>query len=125
MPRIVHFELAADDLDRAERFYADLFGWSFNRWEGPDGFVYVMVNTGPEEQTGINGGLVRRDEAGAGTTIMLELVESIDDYTGKIEAAGGTITVPKFPVPGVGYGAYFTDTEGNRLGLFQSDESAA
>lgn len=125
MPRIVHFELAADDLDRAERFYADLFGWSFNRWEGPDGFVYVMVNTGPEEQTGINGGLVQRAEAGAGTTIMLELVESIDDYTGKIEEAGGTITVPKFPVPGVGYGAYFTDTEGNRLGLFQSDESAA
>lgn len=125
MPRIVHFELAADDLDRAERFYGDLFGWSFNRWEGPDGFAYVMVNTGPEEQTGINGGLVRRGEAGAGTTIMLELVESIDDYTGKIEAAGGTITVPKFPVPGVGYGAYFTDTEGNRLGLFQSDESAA
>ena len=124
MPRIVHFELSAEDIDRAQQFYSDLFGWTFNRWESPEGFVYVMVNTGPEE-TGINGGLVPRTEAAAGTTIMLDLVQSIDDYTDKIAAAGGVITVPKFAVPGVGYGAYFTDPEGNRLGLFQSDESAA
>lgn len=126
MPRIVHFELSADDLDRAQQFYADLFGWTFNKWEGPNGFVYVMVNTGPDDQPGINGGLLQRAPGqSAGATIMLELVESIDDYTAKITAAGGHIAVPKFPIPGVGYGAYFHDPEGNRLGLFQSDTTAS
>ena len=98
MPRIVHFELSAADLDRAQQFYADLFGWTFNKWEGPNGFVYVMVNTGPDDQPGINGGLLQRAPGPpAGATIMLELVESIDDYTAQITAAGGHIAVPKFP----------------------------
>ena len=126
MPRIVHFELSADDLDRAQKFYADLFGWTFNKWEGPNGFVYVMVNTGPDDQAGINGGLLQRAPGQpAGAVIMLELVDDIDDYAAKITAGGGSITVPKFPVPGVGYGTYFNDPEGNRFGLFQSDETAA
>ena len=124
MPRAIHFELYADDPERAARFYADSFAWSVERWQGESGPVYWLLTTGEESHPGINGDIQRRSDPAAATSIILA-VSSVDDSAAKIAAAGGVITVPKFAVPGVGYGAYFTDPEGNRLGLFQSDESAA
>ena len=124
MPRVVHFEIYADDMERAEQFYHDIFDWTVDKWEGENGFVYSLVSTGDAAQPGINGGLLQRPDPAAVTTIMLE-VPSIDDYAGKITDGGGTVTVPKFAVPGVGYAAYFTDTEGNPFGIFQDDSSAA
>jgi predicted enzyme related to lactoylglutathione lyase len=48
----------------------------------------------------------------------------VDDFVNKIVASGGKVVMPKTPVPGVGYMAYFQDTEGNTFGLMQQDESA-
>ncbi len=124
MPRVVHFEVYADDKERAAKFYGDLFGWTVNKWEGEGGFVYWLLDTGKEPEQGINGGLMQRPEPGAITNIMLD-VPSVDEYTAKITAGGGTVTVPKFAVPGVGYAAYFTDTEGNPFGIFEDDSTAA
>ena len=58
MPRVVHFEIHAGDPERAVNFYRTLFGWTFQKWEGP--MDYWLVMTGPDDQPGINGGLVRR-----------------------------------------------------------------
>ena len=58
MPRVVHFEIHAGDPDRAVNFYKTLFDWQFQKWEGP--MEYWMVITGPDDQPGINGGLMRR-----------------------------------------------------------------
>jgi predicted enzyme related to lactoylglutathione lyase len=58
MPRVVHFEIHAGDPERAVSFYQTLFGWNFQKWEGP--MEYWMVITGPDDQPGINGGLMRR-----------------------------------------------------------------
>ncbi len=124
MPRVVHFEVYADDLDRASQFYGDVFGWSVNKWEGEGGFVYWLVNTGEEPAQGINGGLLQRPDPAAVTTVILD-VPSVDDYTDKIAGSGGTLLVPKFAVPGVGYAAYFKDTEGNPFGIFEDDSAAS
>ena len=58
MSRVVHFEIHAGDPERAINFYEKLFGWTFQKWEGP--MPYWLVITGPDDQRGINGGLIKR-----------------------------------------------------------------
>ena len=124
MPRVVHFEVYADDMDRAAKFYGEVFGWTVNKWEGEGGFAYWLVNTGEEPEQGINGGMVQRSSPETVTTIMLD-VPTVDEYVDKITSGGGTVAVPKFAVPGVGYAAYFKDTEGNTFGIFEDNSEAA
>jgi len=57
MPRIIHFEIHADTPERAVKFYQELFGWEFTKWEGP--MPYWLIKTGPDGQPGINGGCCR------------------------------------------------------------------
>ncbi len=120
MPRVVHFELPADDPERATRFYRDVFGWQIQKWEQED---YWLVETGKDEP-GINGGILRRNPGQMVTTNTLG-VPSVDEYVDKITAAGGKVVAPKMAVPTVGYLAYCQDTEGNVFGIMQSDTSAA
>ena len=56
MNRPVHFEIPADDVERAVAFYQKTFGWTIKKWDGP--IPYWMVTTGPEDEGGINGGKV-------------------------------------------------------------------
>ncbi len=119
MPRPIHFELPADDPERAAKFYQDIFQWKIKKWDGP--MDYWMVETG--EGPGINGGLLKRPHPGAGTVNTIG-VEDLDAMIAKVEKAGGKVAVPRMAVPGVGYLAYCTDTEGNMFGLMQPDVSA-
>jgi predicted enzyme related to lactoylglutathione lyase len=122
MPRVTHFELPADEPARAVAFYERVFGWSFKRWDGP--MDYWMVTTGPGEQPGIDGGLMKRQKPGAPPVNVID-VTSLDETVAAIGRAGGRIVVPKMPVPGVGWVAYFLDTEQNMVGLMQPDPAAA
>ncbi len=124
MPRVVHFEVYADELERAARFYGDVFGWSVKKWEGEGGFTYWLVDTGEKPAQGINGGIVQRTTPGAVTTVVLD-VPSVAAYTDKITGSGGSVLMPRFAVPGVGYAAYFRDPEGNPFGIFEDDNTAA
>ena len=123
MPRAIHFELYAEDPERAAKFYTDSFAWSVERWQGESGPVYWLLTTGEESLPGINGDIQRRSDPAAATSIILA-VSSVDDYAAKIAAAGGRVLRPKFAIPGIGYAAYFRDTEGNRFGIFQEDPTA-
>jgi predicted enzyme related to lactoylglutathione lyase len=122
MARPTHFEIPVDDPDRAEAFYRDIFGWSFQRFEGaPD--YYGMATTGPDtDNPGINGALFKRGD-NAETTLTMS-VDSIEDAVGQITAKGGKVVQEKAPIPGVGYFAVCLDTEGNKFGLFTDDHSA-
>jgi predicted enzyme related to lactoylglutathione lyase len=121
MPRVVHFEITADDPDRAVAFYKEVFGWQIHKWDGP--MDYWMIQTGPKEQPGIDGGVTRR--MGPGTAHINTVdVPSVDEYVAKIEANGGTIAMPKMAIPGVGWLAYAKDTEGSIFGVMQADPSA-
>ena len=122
MPRTVHFEIYADDVDRASKFYADLFGWEINKWDGPPQMDYRLVNSG--EGPGIDGGITGRPFEGI-SGINYVHVDDVDDYAGKAQAAGGSVLQPKIPILGIGYIAICQDTEGNPIGLFQSDETAS
>jgi len=120
--RVVHFELPADDPDRCAQFYADAFGWKIEKWGGPTDYWLVM--TGEEGETGIDGGIGRRQGDDDQTTNTIA-VDDLDAAVAAVLAHGGTITRPKGPVMGVGWLAYATDTEGNPFGMMQRDESAA
>ncbi len=120
MPRVVHFEISADEPERAINFYTNVFGWSFQKWESPE--PYWLVTTGEEGEPGINGGLfIRKGPVGHVNTIE---VDDLDAFLDKAIANGGKIAVPKMAVPGVGYLAYCQDTEESVFGIMQMDATA-
>ena len=121
MPRVVHFEIPADNPERAVKFYSDVFGWQINKWEGPQD--YWLVATGASDQPGIDGAITRRQSPVTVPDFTVD-VESVDDAVGKVTASGGTVVAPRMSVPGVGYLAYCQDTEGNLFGVMQADETA-
>ena len=121
MPRIVHFDIPSDSPERAQKFYQDVFGWKFYKWDGP--MEYWMIRTGDDNQPGINGGLARRMPGQIGMTNTVD-VPSLDEYTAKIQSNGGQVLIPRMPIPGVGYFATCMDTEGNIFGMIQMDQNA-
>ena len=122
MNRPMHFEIPADDPTRAAKFYGDVFGWQFKKWEGP--MEYWMVTTGAAPAPGIDGGLMRREQPGGGTVNTIG-VESIDGAVEAIGRNGGTIVAPKMAIPGIGWLAYAQDPEGNTFGVMQNDPQAS
>jgi predicted enzyme related to lactoylglutathione lyase len=128
MNRVVHFEIHAEDPQRAIRFYSGCFGWEFQKWGG-GAEDYWVVTTGPQDAAGINGGLIRRRGAIDGQAVIAYVctieVASLDGQLEKVTQAGGTIALAKMPIPGLGWLAYAKDTEGNLFGMMQNDPSAA
>ncbi len=120
MPKVIHFELPADDPKRAVAFYENVFGWTITKWEGPND--YWLITAGPDDEPGINGAITPRMLADQVTTDTIS-VTSIDDSVKKIDEAGGTVVMSKQIIPGVGYIAYCKDTEGNLFGVLQPDMS--
>ncbi|GAB4369562.1 MAG: VOC family protein [Calditrichia bacterium] len=126
MPRVVHFEIHAKDPARATQFYQKVFDWKFQKWEGP--MAYWMITTGPEDEPGINGGLVERRGTIDGQAVIAYVctmeVPDLETFITSIESQGGKIVVPKMPIPGVGWLAYAQDTEENIFGIMQNDPEA-
>jgi predicted enzyme related to lactoylglutathione lyase len=121
--RVVHFEIPFDDGDRARSFYKEAFDWQV--MEMPEmGYTIVMTgpsdDNGPTEQGFINGGMLSREQgATTGPVVVLD-VEDIDAALEKIGSLGGSTVVGKTPVGSMGFAAYFTDTEGNVVGLWET-----
>lgn len=126
MSRVVHFEIHADDPARAAKFYESAFGWTISKWDGP--VDYWLINTGADDQPGINGAITRREgSAGAdgfSAYVCTIDIESFADTAAKVKAAGGAVTSLKRAVPGIGWHGFFSDTEGNTFGVMQPDEAA-
>ena len=125
MPKVVHFELPFDDAARANKFYADVFGWESSKFEGGPEDYYLQQTGGNDEPYGIGGALIERAAAlNRGGTLVVLGVDDLDAYIGKVTAAGAEIVTPRTPIPGVGYFVNFRDTEGNVVGMFQDDNGA-
>ena len=114
---VVHFEIPADDVPRAIAFYETVFGWKIAKWDGP--MDYWLVDTGPATEAGMHGGLTARQGDGCPSNTVS--VPDVDEYSKKVEAAGGTILMPKMEIPGVGWMAACKDTEGNQFGIIQPE----
>ena len=120
MARVTHFEIPADNVDRAQKFYSAVFGWEFSQWGEEQ---YWMIKTGDDEKPGINGGLAPRMNPPLPVVNTAD-VENIDETIEKVKANGGKITMEKMAVPGIGWLIYFMDTEGNLHGAMQVDSNA-
>ncbi|MBU4534580.1 MAG: VOC family protein [Euryarchaeota archaeon] len=117
MPRVIHFEIPADDPERAIEFYKNAFGWEIEKWDGP--FDYWLVKTGEEDEPGIDGAIFTR-ETDEIIKNMIE-VESFPEFAEKIEKSGGKILSDKIYIPGIGTVASFQDTEGNISAIIEPD----
>lgn len=123
MNKVVHFEIPADDLARAKKFYQDTFGWQLQ--DVPD-MNYTMARTTetdekwmPKEPGAINGGMLKRNDAVSAPSFAID-VENLDEAIEKVKKAGGVIVKGKTSVGPMGFIAYFKDTEGNILSLWQN-----
>jgi predicted enzyme related to lactoylglutathione lyase len=130
--RVVHFEIQADDLERAKEFYTAAFDWEFQDWSGATGgAAYWGVVTGPAETPGINGGLLSRpaatpsDQQGTNAFVCTVQVDDYDATEGKILGAGGRVALPKMALVGMAWQGYYLDTEGNTFGIHEPDPNAA
>lgn len=124
MNRVTHFEVQADDIERAKKFYQEALGWKIEQWMKKEegGMDYWGLMTGKEGERGINGGLYERPKDDKDKFYLYDCTVEVDDLDKVIEAvkkAGGTITKEKDMIPGVGWFAGAKDTEGNRFGLMQ------
>lgn len=118
---IVHFEIPADDAERATRFYKELFNWQISLAQGFED--YWLVQTG-EEGKDLGGAIMKR-QAPDQVPVSYIQVESVTEYAAKVEKLGGQVLVPRSPVPGMGWFAHCKDTEGNVFALWEDDPSAA
>lgn len=130
MGRLVHFEIHVGDMERAKKFYGEVFGWTFEDWSKYAGMPYFGAVTGNANEPGINGALVNRQGAspepgqamnGYACTIQ---VEDYDSTESKVLEHGGKVALPKYALPGLAWQGYYTDTEGNIFGIHQPDENA-
>ena len=124
--RVVHFEIPFDDGDRARSFYKELFDWQV--MEMPEmGYTIVMSgpssDSGPTESGFINGGMLSREQGATSGPVIVIDVDDIDAKLVKIEETGGATVVGKTAVGDMGFAAYFTDPEGNVMGLWETVSS--
>ncbi len=123
MAHVAHYSINADDVDRARKFYGNVFGWKFDPW-GPPGFY--MINTGDPENGNLLGSLQgRRDLVPGKKTIGYECtisVPSIDDTIKALKDHNAQIVMPKSVIAGVGTLVFFEDTVGNVAGAMQYEK---
>ena len=113
---VVHFAIHADDVERARRFYAAVFGWHFEAWGPPN---FYRIHTGPPHDPGIEGALHERHEPLDGRGVRaFECTVAVDDLAATrsaVVAHGGTVRTSDIEIPGIGTLFQFLDTEGNVL----------
>ncbi len=123
MGKVVHFEIPADDMARAAKFYEEIFGW--HNIAMPE-MNYTMVHTGPtDDKTGmlkehgfINGGIMQRKDI-IGPVVIMDVL-SVDETVKSAVEKGSKIIRPKVQVGDMGYVAYITDSEGNTVGVWEN-----
>ena len=116
---IVHFEIPADDKERAQKFYKETFGWDFAEMFG---YTTVMTcETGednkPLEKGEINGGMISKDEAK--NPLLVITVPDLEKKIEELKAAGCETTMETKKWGDFGLYTKFIDTEGNEIGLWQ------
>lgn len=120
---VVHFEIPVDKMERAQKFYKETFGWSINAM--PE-MGYALLGTTPTNSEGrptepgaINGGMLERQDPVKHTVVTVS-VASIDDAEKRINKNGGKMIRKKMAVGDMGFAAYFQDSEGNVVGLWEN-----
>ncbi len=121
MSSIVHFDVPAEDIERAKKFYSSLFGWEYQSFPGME--YNLITTTNLDGTPGVGGGMGKRMEP---SQRMMNYfgVKSIDDAMKQVRKLGGKVYSEKMAVPGMGYLANCMDTEGNAFGLWEENAGA-
>ncbi|MBX7229576.1 MAG: VOC family protein [Burkholderiaceae bacterium] len=124
---MIHFEIHASQPQLLIDFYTSLFAWKFQQWGDRE---YSQIETGPADQAGINGGLVRRrgstpvESQAVNVFVCAVQVTSVDEFFSKVLSLGASVAIPKMPIAGVGWLAYIRDSDSNLIALMQPDAAA-
>jgi predicted enzyme related to lactoylglutathione lyase len=125
---IIHFEIPANNPEKLSEFYKNLFGWKVEKMSMGEMGDYYMFETRAgtsqnmekaQSTAGTNGGMMKKMDANQ-RPVNYVSVESVDDFSKKIQDLGGKIIVPKTPIPNMGAFAIGLDPEGNQIGIFES-----
>jgi predicted enzyme related to lactoylglutathione lyase len=112
------FEIPANRLDRAQKFYETILGVQLKRENMGGGEMAVFPYGGRPHASGA---LIQHEQlepSVLGSTIYLN-VEDLRPVLERVHEQGGDTIVPRTELPdGIGYFAQFIDSEGNRVGLF-------
>lgn len=124
MKTVVHFEIQADDIERAQKFYEKVLGWKISQMMKKEegGMDYWGIETKKPGEPGINGGLYKRPDKNEDKYYLYDCTIAVDDLDASMQAVkdnGGQILREKDEIPGVGWFAQAKDTEGNKFGLMQ------
>lgn len=132
MPTIVHFEIPSDNLERTKKFYTDLFGWKIEKMPGTGQREYWTFSTTTNgksdgssnndcgDQPVVTGGMLERQMPQEPIMIYIG-VDSVTEYSNKVERLGGKVIKQKTEVPGYGWFAICTDTENNGFALWEAN----
>ncbi len=135
MSTIVHFEIPADDVEKAKKFYTDLFGWKIEKLSVTDDSrltsaataqpmeYWIITTTDDKGNKALGGGIMKRQMPEHRVTNYIG-VRSVDEYSSKVEKLGGKVIAPKHTVPGMGYFALCIDSENNAFAIWETDEKA-
>jgi predicted enzyme related to lactoylglutathione lyase len=121
MSTIVHFDVPAENIDRAKKFYTELLGWKFESWPGME--YYLITTTNLEGVPGVGGGMGKRMDPSQ-RMVNYFGVKSIDAAIQQVKNLGGRMLSDKMAVPTMGYLANCADTEGNTFGLWEENHEA-
>ena len=122
MSTFVHFDVPTEDIERAKKFYETIFNWEIKPVPGPMEY-YDIITKDEKGNLGLAGGMGKRGAPDQKITNYIG-VDSVDEYVEKVIANGGRIIMPKTTIPGFGYLATFLDTEGNVMGLWETDPNS-
>jgi uncharacterized protein len=142
MPTIVHFEVPSDNLERTKRFYTELFGWKMEKMQGMGQREYWTFSTSSSDRGGgsnnsnggdgsgssteqwtISGGMMERQMPQEPIMVYIG-VDSVTEYSNKVERLGGKVIKQKTEVPGYGWFAICTDTENNGFALWEANAAS-
>ncbi len=121
MPTVQHFEIPADDVNRVQKFYKEVFGWTMQKMNNPvrtDEDYWTFETKDDDGNNGLSGGMMKRQSSQHTVTNYIT-ISSIDEYSSKIEQSGGKVIIPKTKLPDMGFIAVCLDSENNMFGIFE------
>ena len=115
---VVHFEIAGRDGGKTREFYGKMFNWEYEMFGGGD---YGMVKAASESNA-IGGGISTVPPGMAPYITFYIQVEDLQARLAKAETLGGKTVLPPTPIPGMGAFAWFSDPDGNVVGIYKHGE---
>lgn len=111
---VVHFEIGGRDKERTRAFFTSLFDWA----NEPYGPYAVAVKT--EAGKGINGHITALGHEPHNYVMIYVEVDDVSAHLAKAESLGGKVVIPETDIPGGGRFAWFSDPDGNLIGLVRA-----